>query len=92
MKSRENPIFGLFFSYFHSGTYFRTYLISYFGPKARNLFSSRPSESQLWTAIQDSLEVPEFRHSLRGSLRKGGYNNSLHVPLAVPTPTPTPPP
>ena len=31
-----------------------------------------------------------FRHSLRGSLLKGGYNNSLHVPLAAPTPAPTP--
>ena len=34
----------------------------------------------------------QIRHSLRGSLLKGGYNNSLHVPLAVPTPAPTPPP
>ena len=33
----------------------------------------------------------ELRHSLRGSLlRGGGYNNSLHVPLAVPTPAPHP--
>ena len=29
------------------------------------------------------------RHSLRGSLLKGGYNSSLHAPLAVPTPAPT---
>ena len=28
----------------------------------------------------------------QGSLLKGGYNNSLHVPLAVPTAAPTPPP
>ena len=33
-----------------------------------------------------------FRHSLRGSLLRGGYNNSLHVPLAVPTPAPPLPP
>ena len=35
------PVFGLIFSCFRSGTYFRTYLVSYFGPKARKLFSSR---------------------------------------------------
>ena len=45
----------------------------------------------------DSIAVsrdmgPLIWHSLRGSLLKGGYNNSLHVPLAVPTPAPTPPP
>ena len=34
------------FSYFHSGTYFGTYLVSYFGPKARNLLSTRPPGSQ----------------------------------------------
>ena len=48
--------------------------------------------------LQQVLEISSvvfgthFRHSLRGSLLKGGYNNSLHVPLAVPTPAPTPPP
>ena len=36
----------VFFPYFHSGTYFGTSLVSYFGLKARNLFSSRPSGSQ----------------------------------------------
>ena len=45
-KSGENPIFRLYFSHFHPGTYFGTYLVFYFGPKARNLFSSRPSGSQ----------------------------------------------
>ena len=39
--------FWAFLFYFHSGTYFGTYLVSYFGPKARNLFSSRPSGSQI---------------------------------------------
>ena len=33
-----------------------------------------------------------FRRSLGGSLLKRGYNNSLHVPLAVPTPAPASPP
>ena len=44
---------------------------------------------------QNPLEgffLQKFRHSLRGSLLRGRYNNSLHVPLAVPTPAPTPPP
>ena len=34
------------FSDCHSGTHFGTYLVSYFGPKARNLLSTRPSGSQ----------------------------------------------
>ena len=38
----------MFFSYFPGGTYFRTYFVSYFGPKAQNLFSSRPSGSQFY--------------------------------------------
>ena len=46
-KSGENPIFGLFFSYFRSGTFFGTYSVSYFGPKARNLFSSRPNQDRI---------------------------------------------
>ena len=33
---------------FLGGTYFRTYLASYFGLKAHNLFSSRPSGLQRW--------------------------------------------
>ena len=33
--------------YLHSGAYFGTYLFSCFGPEARNLFSSRPSGSQI---------------------------------------------
>ena len=33
-----------------------------------------------------------FEHALRGNLLRGAYNNSLHIPLAVPTPAPTPPP
>ena len=49
-------------------------------------FGSRKLNSQQIVAIEN------FRHSLRGSLLKGGYNNSLHVLLAVPTPAPTPPP
>ena len=35
----------LFFSYFPGGTYFRTHFVSHFGPKAQNLFPSRPSGS-----------------------------------------------
>ena len=33
-----------------------------------------------------------FSCLIRGSLLRGGYNNSLHVPLAVPSPAPTPHP
>ena len=36
--------------------------------------------------------VKQFRRSLRGSFLRGGYNISLHVPLAAPAPAPTPPP
>ena len=39
-------LFSCSLSYFHSGTYFRTCLFTYFGSRARNLFSSRPSGLQ----------------------------------------------
>ena len=45
-KSGEDPVLGCFF-YFLGGTYFRTYFVSYFGPKARNLFCSRPPGLQI---------------------------------------------
>ena len=47
----EIPIFGLFFSYCRGGAYFRAYFVSYFGPKAQNLCSSRPSGSQAQTSM-----------------------------------------
>ena len=59
-KSGENSILGLLFSYFHSGTYFGTYLVSYFGPKAQNLFSSRPFGSQSKVAAE--LEAEKSWH------------------------------
>ena len=40
------------FSYCHSGTY----SFSYFGPKARNLFSSRLSGSQNWSALPPFIQ------------------------------------
>ena len=46
---------GLFFSSFLCGAYFRTYFVSYFGPKAQNLFSSRPSGSQLYPSLYISI-------------------------------------
>ena len=36
--------------------------------------------------FRNGLSGAMLMHSSRGSSLKGGYNNSLHVPLAVPTP------
>ena len=67
------------------------------GRRHDNPHHARPtSEKQLSrhpVAASHSIRYSRiFRHSLRGSLLRGGYNNSLHVSLAVPTPAPTPPP
>ena len=89
-KKKDFPLisyFGLLFSSFPGGAYFRICFVSYFGPKAQNLFSSRPSGSQPWFAhcscclkvyssIQELLEfLLEFRDaiSLRVS-RTSCYN------------------
>ena len=67
-----------------------------FGRKQKSLFLGGIFSGSPFFACKDFLVFlvrfcPSFRHSLRDSLLRGGYNNSLHVPLAVPTPAPTPP-
>ena len=54
--------------YFHSRNYFGTFLVSYFGPKARNLFSSKPFGSQNQGVVFSGLS---FRKGVRVPLSQG---------------------
>ena len=85
-KNGKIAIFGPIFPFFgHFCPFFPVGPNGYFSAIFWGLYRA------IWIATQIAARGPltePIRHLLRGSLLRGGYNNSLHVPLVAPTPAP----